>query len=327
MVTRSQKVRLGIFIISALFLLIATLIIIVAPKFFEHRDFYSIGYRGISLTGLQQGGAVKYHGLTVGYVSTIYIDPKDIERVIVEISVDHGTPIKADTYADIELLGITGLKIIELKGGTNQSDYVQPGEFILPGESTTEVITGKAETMMEKAEIMLNNMAILTNAENRETLISLLDNSAKSMAILEKLLSENEEGLTTALSNIKQSSDDFQQLLASSKNTMLEIEHIVKSDSLRMLMANLVEISEAINEANLVGLLEDLNRAMHHTNNMMKDMDSNLSKTWVDFSATMESLRESTEYLNQFSRMITEDPSLLVRGTKPANVPDEKLEK
>ncbi|MBN2105495.1 MCE family protein [bacterium] len=326
MITRSQKIRLGIFLTVGVFLLLATLTIIIAPKFFEDRDNYFIGYRGVSLTGLQGGSAVKYHGLSVGYISKIFIDPKDIERVIVEISLDRGTPIKEDTYADIELLGITGLKIIELRGGTNESNYVKRGEYIRSGKSTTEMITGKAETMMEKAEIMLNNLAQLTNPENQKKLNVLLDNSSKSMAVLGELLSDNKDELKNSIANTEQITQDFQALIVSSKNTMQEIEKIAQSDSLKQIINNLTNISESISQADLLKLIQELNVTIATTNNMLLQMDANLSKTWLDFTASMESIRESTEYLNQFSRMITEDPSLLVRGTEHKNVPDKNLE-
>jgi len=326
MITRSQKIRLGIFLTVGLFLILALLVIIIAPKFFESRDNYFIGYRGISLTGLQEGGAVKYHGLTVGYVSDIFIDPKDIERVIVEVSLDRDTPIKEDTYADIELLGITGLKIIELRGGTNEAASIRKGDYIRSGKSTTEMITGKAETMMEKAEIMLNNLAVLTNPENQAKINNLLENSSNAMAVLGELLSQNKDELKETLSNTEQITMDFQELVVSSKNTMQEIERITKSDSLQRIVGNLVEISENISQADLVQLIHELSTAIATTNNMLEQMDANLSKTWQDFSVSMEAIRESSENLNQFTRMITEDPSLLVRGTKPKNIPDEKLE-
>ncbi len=326
MITRSQKIRLGIFISAGVFVILAMLIIIVAPKFFEHRDNYFISYRGVSLTGLQEGGAVKYHGLSVGYVSDIFIDFKDIERVVVEISLNKGTPIKEDTYADIELLGITGLKIIELRGGTNESAYIKPGEYIRSGKSTTEMITGKAENMMDKAELMLNNMATLMSPENQVKLNSLLENSSRSMAILGDLLTENKEELNNTFANMENVTSELGDLLASSKNTMREIERIAQSDSLKQFVDNMVTISESLSQADLVKLVQELNLAIATTNDMLNQMDANVSKTWVDFSASVEQIRESSEYLNQFSRMITEDPSLLIRGTKPKNVPDENLE-
>ena len=326
MVTRSQKIRLGIFVASGVFLIIATLIIIVAPKFFEQRDTYYISYRGISLTGLQEGSAVKYHGLTVGYVSDIFIDVKDIERVIVKVSLDRGTPIKEDTYADIELLGITGLKIIELRGGTNESNALKRGDYIRSGQSTTEMITGKAETMMEKAELTLNNLALLTNPENQKKLNALLDNTSTSMAILSRLLTENQTELEHTFANSEKVTWDLKELVQASKNAMIEMNKIVGSDSVQQIIDNVANITENIRRADLVKLVQELNIALSTTNSMLQAMDANMNQTWVNFSASIESIRETTEYLNQFSRMITEDPSLLVRGTKPENVPDKKLE-
>ena len=94
MVTRSQKIRLGIFVTISMLILLATLGIVTTRKFFEARDTYYVGYYDISVTGLQEGGSVKYQGINVGYVSRISIDPEDIRRVIVEVSLDKGTPIR-----------------------------------------------------------------------------------------------------------------------------------------------------------------------------------------------------------------------------------------
>lgn len=312
--------------VSGVFLIIATLIIVVAPKFFEHRDTYYISYRGISLTGLQEGSAVKYHGLTVGYVSDIFIDVKDIERVIVRVSLDRGIPIKEDTYADIELLGITGLKIIELRGGTNESKPLKPGDYIRSGQSTAEMITGKAEIMMDKAEVTLNNLALLTNPENQKKLNTLLDNTSTSMAILSKLLSENQTQLENTFANSEKVTLDLKELMLTLNNTMLEINRIVSSDSVHQIIDNIANISENIRQADLAKLVQELNTALSATNNILQAMDVNINQTWVNFSASIESIRETAQYLDQFSRMITEDPSLLLRGTKPGNVPDKKLE-
>ena len=174
MVTRSQKIRMGTFITVSMLGLIDTLAIVTTSRFFEVRDIYYIGYQDISVTGLKEGSSVKYHGITVGYVSKISIDPQDIRRVIVEVSLDHGTPIKKDTYAEIEMLGITGLKLIELRGGSNESEYLDPEGFIQPGRSISEAITGRAEVIAEKAELILNNIAALTTSENREKILSFI---------------------------------------------------------------------------------------------------------------------------------------------------------
>ena len=75
---------------------------------------------------------------------------------------DTGTPIKQDTQADIVTQGITGLKAIEIRGGTNQAEFLKSGDYISAGRSTAEEITGKANIIAEKAEKVINNLQIFT---------------------------------------------------------------------------------------------------------------------------------------------------------------------
>ena len=51
------------------------------------------------------------------------------------------------------------------------------------------------------------------------------------------------------------------------------------------------------------------------------------SKSRTDLVYTIESLKETSDYLNQFSRLISEDPSILVRGAEPKDAPDFDLER
>lgn len=327
MVTRSQKVRLGIFVIVAVSSFLLTIGIIMAPKLFEVRDSYYVGYRNISLMGLQEGGPVKYHGLTVGSVSDIRIDQKDISRVIVEVSLEHGTPIKEDTRADVEILGITGIKVIELRSGTADSDFLKPGDFIQPGKSITETITGQAEVMLEKAELLLNNLANFTSGENGEKIVQFIENAANATSHLNKILSDNSEALSNSIQNMEKISKDMQDLIVNSGKTMKNLEAISGSDSLKQVLANVAEITDALRQAEVTRLVHEFNETLAHTSLVLQEVDATLSKNRSDFGYSIQSLRESVEYLNQFSRMITEDPSVLVRGAKPKDAPDHKLGK
>jgi len=327
MITRSQKVRLGIFISVSIFALIAAIIIIVAPKLFEVRDVYYIAYKDISVTGLQISSTVKYRGLSIGYVDDIYIDPENMQRVIVEVSLDHNTPIKEDTYANIEILGITGLKILELRGGRNESLSLKPGDYIKPGTSSTEMITGKAEILAEKAEIVLNNLSALTTPENRDMMLNLVTYTSNTMKELSSFLIKNRSSLNRIVANSEQLSQDLNQLINTTNQTMANLEVISGSDSLKEVIANLAAITGTLKEAQLIELVQELNKAIVQTNSVLKEVDITLAKSRSDFGYSVEALRESAEYLNQFARMLTEDPSILIRGTKPKNAPDFNLEK
>lgn len=70
-----------------------------------------------SVSGLTQGDPVKFHGVEVGNVRSMTIDPSDPRRVQVDIALRKDTPVKTDTKATLKLKGITGVVFIELTGG------------------------------------------------------------------------------------------------------------------------------------------------------------------------------------------------------------------
>ena len=89
----------------------------------------------------------------------------------------------------------------------------------------------------------------------------------------------------------------------------------------------MAEFSDNLKKADLVQLVQELNFALVHTNRVLQDLDIALAKSQKDLVVTIDAMKESAEYLNQFSRMITEDPSILIRGAQPKNAPDFQLEK
>jgi phospholipid/cholesterol/gamma-HCH transport system substrate-binding protein len=327
MINKSQKIRLGVFVTVSCIALLTVLGILIVPKLFEDRDIYYVGFRDASVTGLVEGGTVKYQGLTVGFVSNISIDPHDIRRVIVEISLDHGTPIKEDTQAEMALLGITGLKLIELRSGSNESQSLKPGAFINAGASMTDRITDSAEAIALKAQTVMDNLAVLTNNENRDKMVQLLESTNATLIELHDLLKRNRAPIDSTMTNVEAIAVDARQIARSTRKTMARVEQISSSDSLSMIIHNLVEITQSIKKADLVQLMHELNATLERSNRMLRDLETSYTKSQADILSTIESLKETSDYANQFTRMLSEDPSVLLRGVKPKDPPDDKLEK
>jgi phospholipid/cholesterol/gamma-HCH transport system substrate-binding protein len=83
-----------------------------------HRDdvLYRIHFSE-SVSGLAVGDPVKFHGVDVGTVKRIVLDPADPRLVQVDISLRKEAPVKTDTKATLKMKGITGVVLIELNGG------------------------------------------------------------------------------------------------------------------------------------------------------------------------------------------------------------------
>jgi phospholipid/cholesterol/gamma-HCH transport system substrate-binding protein len=82
----------------------------------EHRLYlrYEIYFDG-SVSGLSQGGSVRYLGVDVGRVIRILVDPRAANRVQVIADIDSTTPISQRTLAQLSLQGVTGLLYIDLQ--------------------------------------------------------------------------------------------------------------------------------------------------------------------------------------------------------------------
>jgi phospholipid/cholesterol/gamma-HCH transport system substrate-binding protein len=327
MVTRSQKIRLGVFLTVALVALVALLVAVLAPRYIQTRETYLIGFSDVSLTGLLEGGTVKYHGLNVGFVSRIYIDPDNIRRVIVEVSLDPATPVKEDTQAEITFLGITGLKVIELRAGSDSSAFLKPGGFIQTGRSLADEITGKAEVIADKAERVLNNIALLTDATNRAKILNLIDNTNAALAELNDILARNNEPFSRIMADGQAITADLKETSVSARYAARSLRTLAESDSLQAIVGNLAKFSRTLNDANLLQIVQDLNLTLDRTNAILKEMGRRYTESQEDITATLKTTQETLDNLNEFSRQISQDPSILLRGGKPKGIPDYQLEK
>jgi phospholipid/cholesterol/gamma-HCH transport system substrate-binding protein len=71
-----------------------------------------------SVSGLALGDPVKFHGVDVGTVKAIGLDPDNSQLVQVDVRLRRNAPVKTDTKASLKLKGITGVVYVELNGGS-----------------------------------------------------------------------------------------------------------------------------------------------------------------------------------------------------------------
>jgi len=327
MPTQSQKRRLGIFIVLVIFMLFALIVIIGSEQLLKKQDIYFVSYQDISVSGLEIGSPVKYLGLGVGTIRDIQIDQSDISKMIIKIAVKSGTPIKKDAYADIELMGITGLKMIEIRGGSSAADLLEPGEYIQPGESTSEMITGKAEIIMEKIELLINNLNHFSKPENLNHIIQMAENADKTFQELDKVLVENRQDLRQIVAQAKLTGARLDTITQFFVPSAEDIQNISLADTLSEILSNLNRISNRLKEADLEYIISELAVTLQNTNRMVKVIEYDLDKGRENLSGSLIKLRSALDYLNEAARMINEDPSILLRGTEYEDIPDDNLDR
>jgi phospholipid/cholesterol/gamma-HCH transport system substrate-binding protein len=71
-----------------------------------------------SVNGLTLGDPVKFHGVDVGTIKALGLDPDNPRVVQVDVKLRKTAPVKTDTKAGLKLKGITGAVYVELNGGS-----------------------------------------------------------------------------------------------------------------------------------------------------------------------------------------------------------------
>lgn len=332
MKNQAQKIRLGIFLVVSLTILLIIIAFFTARELFKKEDTYFISYEGISVGGLEIGSPVKYLGIKVGSISNITIDPEDVNSVIVEIGLKPGTPIKEDAEADITSVGITGLKNIEIRGGSNEAESVEPGSFIQPGSSITEDITGKAEIIAEKVEKVLNNLQSFTEPEKMNKIIQmaekialLADNANITLSKIDSVVTESQDDVRKTIVDARQISSRLNASSQSLQETLTRINYLVSSDTVGDILGNLRDVSLKLKEAEVGKMIENIANVAGQTQELLLKIDNDLDRSSQDFSESLRLLRITLDNLAEASRKINDDPSILIRGSEQKNSPDQDL--
>ncbi len=318
MANKAQKFRLGVFLITGFSLIIITVAVIAGASLSQQRDIYYINFHDESVGGLDVGSKVNYQGIGVGRVDDIVISPDDVTSIIVTISIKGGTPIKSDARASLSPVGITGLNAIEIKGGTNESKLLSPKSYIEVEKSLFGTITNKAVSITEQLDALIKSLNNLADQDNIDRMASIITN-------LDNILTENRSTLEGTMRNLELISGDvakFTNVLDAKLDTLVtattqsisSVNKILSNGSINNIITNLDTISTDLADADLDVLVTSLNSSIVRLESMMKTVDNTVIRSRRDILEILDSAREAMENLNEFSKQINDNPTILLRG-------------
>jgi phospholipid/cholesterol/gamma-HCH transport system substrate-binding protein len=138
--------------------------------------------------GLAEGGEVRFNGIKVGEVQDLYIDAQNTARVIARIRVSADVPVKTDSEAQLEPIGLTGVTLIQLSAGSEEADLLRP-TFGAPAPRITG-LGSQIDMLVERSENI-----VLRAGEAMASVRDLLtdENIARVSRILENLESASDQ--------------------------------------------------------------------------------------------------------------------------------------
>jgi phospholipid/cholesterol/gamma-HCH transport system substrate-binding protein len=295
MVTRKQKVRLAIFLILMFGAVIALLFLIFGRGVMEKKVTYYVRFEETSVSGLSIGSSVTYQGINVGNVENIYIDPESVRDIVVIVKVNKDLPIRENTKALLLPAGITGVMKLELAGGKGDSPSLEPGSTIKASRSTIDMVTASAERILEEFEALLANFSALISEENQKTITSLLNN-------IDSIVGSNEASIARVIGNTEEMTVELLKSLEHVNGLLREVEQEVDAAEIGKLSAGLQKT------------LEETNKIIDQTNETVASMDMLIMNNQREIQDIINSLRRTTDNLYDFSLLIRDNPSLLLRG-------------
>lgn len=327
-ITRTQKINLGIFIIISLTILISAIFFLIGMKLWEKKDSYFIRFssKTVSLSGLDVGSPVKYSGIKVGRVSSIKIDTSNVSVIIVRLELTENTPIAEDSTASLGNIGITGLKFIELSRGSPNSKLRKPGQEIPAGPSFIDEISGKATIIANKTEILLNRLNTFLSDDRQKKFWSLIETVETLAKKANYSLKEATPEFNKLSENLTKLSGQLNEVAASANQILMQnsqhINNIFKNtdELLTQVKSTRNKLDKLIIDARLTMNAMNSNlgekgmkKTMTKLNSFLEQSTLMLKRSEEEIDLTLEHLREASENLNDFSEIIRENPSLLLR--------------
>lgn len=298
MVSRATKIRLGVFLAIGSIVILLFVIAVAGNRLTQKWDTYYIMFQNYPVSGLQVGGTVNYQGIKVGQVAAIKIDPEDVSKLIVTIDIEQGTPIKSDTEAVLSLVGITGLKAVEIKGGTNEAATMQPGTFIKAGSSMLDDFSDRALSIAEKIDLIATNIGDMTGSQNQENITKILSETSLLLADTRANLSGTLESLNLIAQNTAGVTDDFSKNLEKLTNNLTDNLNLISLstvNTLDSLALNLNQSLDALTRESTL-LVSDartiLNKLGLHTDTMIIESTGHIAEISTKINASLDGINK-----------------------------------
>lgn len=285
--------RLGVFVLAAIAILIAVILIFGGGKIFQ-KSFMVETYIKQSVTGLDTGADVRFRGVKIGQVTLIGLSgdlyEKDVpfherrQYVVVRMQI-FGDKVSQDQVkefvennlrARVKSMGITGVNYVEF-------DFISPANLTPPLPFNWKPEYPLIPSMPNQADEIISGIQKLISALNDMDIDGTTKKFDALLGNLNTIMAgdgKGNEGLVLSVQNM---------------NVILgRIAKVTNNDELNVLMRELVGSMVALRQT--------------------------ITSMQGDTQYTVENLKQTSEQLNEFTRIVSQSPSSLIWGEPPRKI-------
>lgn len=271
-----------------------------------------------SVAGLAPEAAVKYHGVDMGKVESIRINPNNSEEVELVLKMKKETPVKTDSFATLKFYGITGLAYIEIEGGSKASPLlITNDEHIATIPTSPSLIKRLDESLssvalklsksLDRADLLFSDANIHNVTQSLENLRSLTKKMDSYQEQIKLLLAQG-IALENNASRTLQSIDETAQ---SAKQTSQVLE--------RKLTATFQSVETTSNQSH--ALIQKIESTIDRGDYNLQTITA---PTLNELNTLIEQSKTLTQEMESTIKILQESPSdILLKKSKPKPGPGE----
>ncbi|GAA5222095.1 MlaD family protein [Membranihabitans marinus] len=268
----SKEIKIGILTIVGIGLLFWGYNFLKGQNLFNSTSTYYVQYDNINK--LQISAPVFINGYQVGSVQTIDIDPKDMQNIVLGLSVDPKIKLPQNTVAQLVADGVMGDMAIILKyTGVCNDDCVTSGSYLKSekvGFLHSLIAPGDLDAYMKNIKMGIGGI------------VDTVNHIVRSEEYQDSELGELTKSIKNTITNLESTTSNLNLLIQSNAKAM------------NQLLTNLSSITSGIddNQSSLTNSIKNIETLTHQFAN------AKLDSTIIDTRSTIKTMGDAGQQLN-----------------------------
>jgi ABC-type transporter Mla subunit MlaD len=271
-----------------------------------------------SVSGLTVGAAVERNGVIVGKVTDISLTNDASPRVIVKVALARGVPVMRDSVVSLGGSLITGVRAIDISGGTPLAGQVHKGQLILADQGSADEDFGRhsaesADQGLDSSEIVSPKRFGLSGRTSMTGGVRDLSTVRRTLRTVGTELSSPERwrSIDATLNNLNHASERLSHTL----DRVSVVADSISANRNRFYAAldtTIDRLNNTLDKANQ--LFATSNRLMASSDELISSTASAVDRNSDQMTHVLSQIDRTTRRLNETLQTIEPNPSTVFWG-------------